>query len=128
MKNVVYFQPPDINPKYCEVGYLMEGDPWYIYYMEEPCKIPISEVTIIDMEKVIRDKNSGVYRVKQEGMEKVIVKILNNNPNYPTPYGKHYEAKGAYRQGKFIIVVGEIKSNSTTRIKYPASDLELKFI
>jgi hypothetical protein len=126
--NIIYFQPPDINPKYCEVGYLVDIDPGYIYYLEEPCKIPASEVKIIDMERVIYDKNSGVYRVKQEGMEKVIVKILNHNPDYPTPYGKQYEAKGAYRQGKFIVVVGEIKSNSTTRIKYPASDLELKFI
>ena len=126
--NIIYFQPPDINPKYCEVGYLVDIDPGYIYYSEEPCKILASEVKIIDMERVIYDKNSGVYRVKQEGMEKVIVKILNNNPDYPTPYGKQYEAKGAYRQGKFIVVVGEIKSNSTTRIKYPASDLELKFI
>ena len=126
--NIIYFQPPDINPKYCEVGYLVDIDPGYIYYLEEPCKISASEVKIIDMERVTYDKNSGVYRVKQEGMEKVIVKILNNNPDYPTPYGKQYEAKGAYRQGKFIVVVGEIKSNSTTRIKYPASDLELKFI
>lgn len=126
--NIIYFQPPDINPKYCEVGYLVDIDPGYIYYSEEPCKILASEVKIIDMERVIYDKNSGLYRVKQEGMEKVIVKILNHNPDYPTPYGKQYEAKGAYRQGKFIVVVGEIKSNSTTRIKYPASDLELKFI
>jgi hypothetical protein len=61
-------------------------------------------------------------------MEKVIVKILNDSPKYPTPYGRFYEAKGAYRQGKFVIVVGEIKSDSTTRIKYPVEDLELKFI
>ena len=126
--NIIYFQPPDINPKYCEVGYFVDSDPGYIYYSEEPCKILASEVKIIDMERIIYDKNSGVYRVKQEGMEKVIVKILNHNPDYPTPYGKQYEAKGAYRQGKYIVVVGEIKSNTTTRIKYPASDLELKFI
>jgi len=60
-------------------------------------------------------------------MEKVIVEILNDSPKYPTPYGKKYEAKGAYRQGKFIVVVGEIKSGSTVRIKYPASDLKLIF-
>jgi hypothetical protein len=61
-------------------------------------------------------------------MEKVIVEILNENPSYPTPFGKKYEAKGAYRQGKYIIVVGEIESNSTIRIKYPAQDLKLQFI
>jgi len=61
-------------------------------------------------------------------MEKVIVEILNENPSYPTPFGKKYEAKGAYRQGKYIIVVGEIESNTTIRIKYPAQDLKLEFI
>ena len=61
-------------------------------------------------------------------MEKVIVEILNENPSYPTPYGKKYEAKGAYRQGKFIIVVGSIEQNNTIRIKYPASDLKLTFV
>jgi len=69
--NIVYFQPPDINPKYCEVGYLVENDPGYIYYMEEPCKILISEVTIIDMERVIHDKNLGVYKLKTEGKTEV---------------------------------------------------------
>jgi hypothetical protein len=39
-------------------------------------------------------------------MEKVIVEILNEKPNYPTPFGKKYEAKGAYRQGKHIVVGG----------------------
>ncbi len=61
-------------------------------------------------------------------MEKVIVEILNENCSYPTPFGKKYEAKGAYRQGRSIVVVGEIKSNSTIRIKYPAEDLKLTFI
>lgn len=61
-------------------------------------------------------------------MEKVIVEIINESPKYPIPYGKNYEAKGAYRQGNYIIVVGEIKSGSTMRIKYPASDLKLTFI
>lgn len=61
-------------------------------------------------------------------MEKVIVEIINESTKYPIPYGKNYEAKGAYRQGNYIIVVGEIKSNSTMRIKYPASDLKLTFI
>jgi hypothetical protein len=61
-------------------------------------------------------------------MEKVIVQILNESPNYPTPFGKKYEAKGAYRQGKYIIVVGEVKSNNTIRIKYPAQDLKLEFV
>lgn len=65
-------------------------------------------------------------------MEKVIVEILNENPSYPTPYGNKYEAKGAYRQGKFIVVVGCLNSygrqENTIRIKYPASDLKLTFV
>lgn len=61
-------------------------------------------------------------------MEKVIVEIINDNPSYPIPYGKKYEAKGAYRQGKYIIVVGNIENNNTIRIKYPASDLKLRFV
>jgi hypothetical protein len=60
-------------------------------------------------------------------MKKVIVTI-NTETNYPLPFGKHYEAKGAYRQGKFIIVVGEIKSNTTVRVKYPAEDVHLEFV
>lgn len=65
-------------------------------------------------------------------MEKVIVEILNKNPSYPIPYGHKYEAKGAYRQGKYIIVVGCLSSfgnpENTIRIKYPAEDLKLTFI
>ena len=60
-------------------------------------------------------------------MEKVVVEVSKDTV-YPTPYGYKYEAKGAYRQGKFIIVVGELKSNSTIRVKYPATDVKLKFV
>ena len=64
-------------------------------------------------------------------MEKVLVEILNETPNYPTPFGKEYEAKGAYRQGKNIVVVGCLNSygnqENTIRIKYPASDIKLTF-
>ena len=65
-------------------------------------------------------------------MEKVIVEILNENPSYPTPYGNKYEAKGAYRQGKYVIIVGCLPTNgnpeNTIRIKYPVNDLKLTFI
>lgn len=65
-------------------------------------------------------------------MEKVIVEIINENPDYPTPYGKKYEAKGAYRQGKNIVVVGCLPTmgnpENTIRIKYPARDLKLVFV
>ena len=63
--NAVYFQPPGIRPQYCEVGIILESDPEYISYLEEPCKILISEVKIIDKENVIFDKKSRLIRVRQ---------------------------------------------------------------
>ncbi|WP_348825719.1 hypothetical protein [Flavobacterium aestuarii] len=63
--NTVYFQPKGINPKYCEVGMISETDPEYIWYLDEPCKIIISEVKIIEKENVILDKKSRLIMVRQ---------------------------------------------------------------
>ncbi len=63
--NTIYFQPKGINPQYCEVGMISETDPEYILYLDEPCKILISEVKIIDKENVIFDKKSRLIRVRQ---------------------------------------------------------------
>lgn len=63
--NTVYFQPPGIRPQYCEVGIILESDPEYISYLDEPCKILISEAKIIDKENVIFDKKSRLIRVHQ---------------------------------------------------------------
>ena len=63
--NTVYFQPKGIKPQYCEVGMISETDPECILYLDEPCKILISEVKIIDKEKVIFDKKSRLIRVRQ---------------------------------------------------------------
>mgnify|MGYP003479741750 FL=1 len=63
--NVVYFQPKGIKPEYCEVGMISETDKEHIWYLDEPCKILISEVTIIDKENVFYDKKSKSYLVKQ---------------------------------------------------------------
>lgn len=63
--NVVYFQPPGINLKYCEVGMISETDPEYIWYMHEPCKILISEVKIIPKKQVIYDKKKREHILKQ---------------------------------------------------------------
>lgn len=60
----VYFQPPGIKPQYCEVGMISENDPDYIWYLDEPCKILISEVKIIPKENVDFDSKSGLCRVK----------------------------------------------------------------
>ena len=62
----IYFQPPGIRPQFCEAGYISETDKEYIFYLDEPCKILISEVKIIPKEKVIFDKKSRLLRVKKE--------------------------------------------------------------
>ena len=66
--NTVYFQPPGINPEFCEVGMISETDPEYIWYLHEPCKILISEVKIIPEENVISEKH-GTIRIKSEKVE-----------------------------------------------------------
>jgi hypothetical protein len=57
----VYFQPPGINKKYCEVGFILDSDPNYIHFKDQPCKVLISDVKIIPNENVTRDKRSGLY-------------------------------------------------------------------
>ena len=63
--NTIYFQPEGMNPNYCEVGMIMEDDKDYIHYLDEPCKILISEVKIIDKNNVIYNKKNREYIVKQ---------------------------------------------------------------
>ena len=60
----IYFQPPGIKPKYCEIGMIHESDPEHIWYLDEPCKILISEVKIIPKENVTYDKKSRLYLVQ----------------------------------------------------------------
>ena len=69
--NVVYFQPPGIKPEYCEVGMIHESDPDYIWYMNEPCKILISEVKIIDKDMVSFNKKTGICSIKKQEDGKV---------------------------------------------------------
>jgi hypothetical protein len=47
----IYFQPKGIKPQYCEIGMILEMDPEYIQYLDEPCKIAISEVKIIERKR-----------------------------------------------------------------------------
>ena len=56
----VYFQPQRINKNFCEVGVIV-GE--YIVYIDEPCKILLSEVNIIDDQNVVFDKKSRSYMV-----------------------------------------------------------------
>jgi hypothetical protein len=63
--NTIYFQPKGIKPEYCEAGIIHETDPEYIWYLDEPCKILISKVKIIENENVIFDKKNNLYKVKK---------------------------------------------------------------
>ncbi len=62
--NTVYFQPPGINKKFCEIGMISESDPDYVWYLDEPCKVLIKDVKIINKENVIFDKKNGLHRLK----------------------------------------------------------------
>jgi hypothetical protein len=59
----IYFQPKGIRPQYCEAGMISETDPNYIWYLDEPCKILISEVKIIDKENVYYNKKTRNYEI-----------------------------------------------------------------
>ena len=62
--NTVYFQTPEITPKYCEVGMISKTDPLYIWYLDEPCKVLITDVKIIDKDNVWFDKKNRLYTLK----------------------------------------------------------------
>jgi hypothetical protein len=62
---VIYFQPKGINLDYCEAGMIHESDSKHIWYLDEPCKVLISEVKIIPKEKIIEQKN-GIIKIKSE--------------------------------------------------------------
>lgn len=63
--DTVYFQPPGINKDYCERGIILDRDKDHIYYIDDPCKILINEVKLIDKSKVILLKN-GLIKLKSE--------------------------------------------------------------
>lgn len=66
---------------------------------------------------------------KIEGKKIYHVEVcINKTSNYPTPFGLIYDAKGFYIQGKYIIVVGNMDTNSTIRIKYPLKDVSIRLI
>jgi hypothetical protein len=66
MSNTVYFQPPGIRAKYCEIGMISDTDPDYVWYLDEPCKILLSEVKLIPEENVIYDKKRRLHIVKNK--------------------------------------------------------------
>ena len=64
--NITYFQTKTMNPKYCEIGTIFEHDPEYIWHLDEPYKILISEVKIIDKENVTYNRKTGLCHVKNK--------------------------------------------------------------
>lgn len=68
---------------------------------------------------------SLVIDIKElHGVEVTIDKSCTN----PTPFGKKYCAKGAYRNKNKIIVVGKIgEQENTIRLSYDANKVRLKF-
>ena len=64
--STIYFQPPGINEEYCEVGTVLDSDPDYIHYLQEPCKILKSEVTIINKENVFYHKKSKTNKIMRK--------------------------------------------------------------
>ena len=63
--DTIYFQPPGINPQYCEAGIIHKSDQNHIWYLNEPCKILISDVKIIPNHNVSYDKKTNSYFVKK---------------------------------------------------------------
>lgn len=61
----IYFQPKGIRAHACEVGMISETDPNYIWYLDEPCKILLSEVKIIDKENVYYNKKTRNHEIKK---------------------------------------------------------------
>ena len=59
--DIIYFQPPGINPQFCEVGIIHETDKEHIWYLDEPCKVLISDVKIIPKDQVIYNKKLRLY-------------------------------------------------------------------
>jgi hypothetical protein len=60
---LIFFQPPGINSQYCEVGFILQKYPDYIWYGDEPCQILKTEVNIIPNEMVLFDKKKRSYKV-----------------------------------------------------------------
>ncbi len=60
---ILYFQTPDIKPQYCEIGTYCDDDPDYIYYLDEPCKVLIDDVKIIDKKNTRYNEKERLHYV-----------------------------------------------------------------
>lgn len=70
MNKTVFFQPKGMKSIYCEAGMILANDPDHIHYFDEPCKIHISEVKIIDMSDVIAPKNRNQPYIVKSNLNK----------------------------------------------------------
>jgi hypothetical protein len=76
----VYFQTSKQKKPYCDVGMISETDKEYIWYLDEPCKVLISDVKIIDKENVYYD-----YKIKSHCVKEAeVVKRLRGRPKTET--------------------------------------------
>ena len=73
MTDIVYFQPLGIKPKICEIGIIGISDPSYIWYLDEPCKILLSDVKLINKDNVCYNEKKRVYEIKQQDNEQSII-------------------------------------------------------
>lgn len=62
----VWFQPPGIKYNVCERGMIHPTDSEYIWYLDEPCKILISEVKVIPDENVEYNKKNRIGYIKKD--------------------------------------------------------------
>lgn len=63
MGKTVFFQTKGMDPNQCEAGMILNNDLDYIHYFDEPCKVLISEVKIIEMKNVRVDIRKRIYKV-----------------------------------------------------------------
>ena len=74
----IFFQTKVLKPEYCEIGMIEEENPTHVYYLDEPCKMPIDEIDIIEKDFVGYDKKKKLYYIKDELL--VFKKWINKRP------------------------------------------------
>jgi hypothetical protein len=56
-REIIYFQPEGIKPKYCEAGVIMENDPDHIWFNEAEC----SWTGVVHINKSLEDIYDEIY-------------------------------------------------------------------
>lgn len=60
----LFFVTKGLKKGHCLCGTILDFDKDYVYLLNEPCKIAISNVEIIPKENVVFDNKKGVYIIK----------------------------------------------------------------